>query len=203
MASATLDFYYDFASPFSYLSAMRLASMAEAARVLVRWCPVVLEAQDHPAPAGGALDQLPASGPYPWDKVERLAGLAGLPRLLRPDPFPADSRLAAAVAIYLNDASRPSLTRSLFLAAFAAGRDISRRESVEQVLAGLGHFCADVVTEADVPEVYERLRAQSVDARARGVVGTPSFITADGRVFGGNDQLELALAHASALAKAA
>ena len=38
----TLDFWYEFASNYSYLSAMRIGDLAEKAGVSVRWRPFLL-----------------------------------------------------------------------------------------------------------------------------------------------------------------
>ncbi len=37
-----LDFWYDFASTYSYLSAMRIEALAEEAGLIVRWRPFLL-----------------------------------------------------------------------------------------------------------------------------------------------------------------
>ncbi|WP_454917880.1 DsbA family protein [Xanthobacter sediminis] len=204
MASAPLDFYYEFASPYSYLSAMRITPLAEAAGVVVNWKPFLLGPifADH-GYTTSPFNVFPIKGAHMWTDMDRLAARAGLPPVTRPDPFPAHSLLAARVAIFLNDASRPSFSRALFEAEFAGGRDIGARETVRQVLAGLGHFCADVIAEAETVANKDRLRAQTEEAKERGVFGAPSFVTADGELFWGNDRLEMALEHAAGRIRAA
>lgn len=204
MASATLDFYYEFASPYSYLSAMRITALAEKAGVVVKWKPFLLGPifadQGY---ATSPFNVFPIKGAHMWVDMERLAARDGLPPVTRPDPFPAHSLLAARVAAFLDDGSRPSFSRALFQAEFAGGRDIGDRETVRQVLAGLGHFCADVIAEAETARNKDRLRVLTEEAKARGVFGAPSFVTADGELFWGNDRLEMALEHAAGLARAA
>lgn len=202
MTSATIDFYYEFASPYSYLSAMRITAVAEAAGVQVKWKPFLLgpifAAQGY---EDSPFNAFPIKGAHVWTDMQRLAARQGLPPVTKPDPFPGHSLLAARVAIFLNDASRPSFSRALFQAQFAGGRDIGARETVRQVLAGLGHFCADIIAEAESPANKDRLRAQTEEAKARGVFGAPSFVTADGELFWGNDRLEMAVEHARSLAR--
>lgn len=204
MASATLDFYYEFASPYSYLSAMRITALAEKEGVHVNWKPFLLGPifadQGYTT---SPFNVFPIKGAHMWVDMERLAARQGLPPVTQPAAFPAHSLLAARVAIYLNDACRPSFSRALYQAEFAAGRDIGERETVRQVLASLGHFCSDIIAEAETPANKDRLRAQTEEAKARGVFGAPSFITTDGSLFWGNDRLEMALEHAASLAKAA
>ncbi|MFG1418216.1 2-hydroxychromene-2-carboxylate isomerase [Xanthobacter sp. V0B-10] len=204
MTSATLDFYYELASPYSYLSAMRITALAEKAGVRVHWRPFLLgPIFADQGLATSPFNAFPMKGEHMWVDMARLAARDGLPPVTRPKDFPAHSLLAARVAMFLDDASRPSFSRALFQAEFASGRDIGDRETVRQVLAGLGHFCSDIVAEAERPANKDRLRAQTEEAKARGVFGAPSFVTADGELFWGNDRLEMALEHAARLAQAA
>ncbi|MEW6255238.1 MAG: 2-hydroxychromene-2-carboxylate isomerase [Pseudomonadota bacterium] len=201
MARAGLDFYYEFASTYSYLAAARIGPLAEAAGVEVHWRPFLLG----PIFAAQGLTTSPFNvhpekGRHMWRDLERLAARYGLPPFTRPPVFPANGLLAARVATVLNDASRPAFSRQIFHRAFAQGEDIGDREVVRQVLAGLGHFCADVIEAAERQDNKDRLRAQTERAKAAGVFGAPSFVTADGELFWGNDRLELALDHARDLA---
>lgn len=204
MASATLDFYYEFASTYSYLAASRITALAELADVQVVWKPFLLgpifAVQGYES---SPFNVYPMKGAHMWRDLDRLAAAGRLPPVTRPDPFPANGLLAARVAICLNDACRPSFTRAMFRAEFAQGRDIADRETVRQVLAGLGHFCGEVIDEAERQDNKDRLRAQTEEAKARGIFGAPSFVTSDGELFWGNDRLEMALDHARALARAA
>lgn len=202
MASGTLDFYYEFASPYSYLAAARITALAELADVQVVWKPFLLG----PIFAGqgyttSPFNTYPLKGAHMWRDLDRLAVLARLPPVTRPDPFPANGLLAARLAVYLNDACRPSFTRAVFFAEFAQGRDISDRETLRQILAGLGHFYGDVIAEAEHQENKDRLRHQTEEAKHRGIFGAPSFVTADRELFWGNDRLEMAVDHARSLAR--
>ncbi len=201
MSSATLDFFYDFASTYSYLAAMRIGRLAEAAGVQVRWKPFllgpILKAQGYDT---SPFNRYPEKGANMWRDMDRLAVRHGLPAVTRPKAFPANALLGARVATALNDACRPSFTQALFRAEFAEGRDIAQRETVREVLAGLGHFCDTALTDAEGTAAKERLRAVTQEAQALGIFGAPSFVTADRDIFWGNDRLEMALEHAVALA---
>ena len=201
MSGASLDFFYEFASPYSYLAAMRIAALAEGAGVTVRWRPFLLgpifRAQGY---AASPAEVFPLKGAHMWRDLARLAAIAHLPPVTRPDPFPPNAILAARVAVWLDDASRPAFSRAVFTAAFAQGRDIAARETVRQLLAGLGHFCDDIIAEAEAPANKERLRGETEAAGRLGIFGAPSFVTPDGELFWGNDRLEMALDHACAVA---
>lgn len=194
MSRPVIDFYYEFASPFSYLSAIRITALAEAAGVGVNWRPFLLGAVLKTAGQTRPLmETFPQKSRNQWRDAERLAEAAGLPPLTLPDPFPAASLLATRVAVMLNDASRPAFSRGVFTAEFAQGRDIGDPVTIRQVLAGLGHFYDGLLDEAQSEANKEKARAATEHALAAGVYGAPTFVTADGELFWGNDRLEAAL----------
>ena len=99
MAKPSLDFWFDFASTYSYPAAMRIASLAETSGVTVRWRPFMLgpifKAQGW---ATSPFNLYPAKGRNMWRDLERICAALDLP-FKRPDPFPQNSLLAARAAL--------------------------------------------------------------------------------------------------------
>ena len=99
---AQLSFWYEFASPYAYLSAHRIADVAEAHGVTLRWRPFLLgpifQAQGWP---DSPFNIYPAKGRYMWRDMERLSERRGL-RFKRPDPFPQNGLKAAFYNINAN-----------------------------------------------------------------------------------------------------
>lgn len=192
---APLEFWYDFASTYSYLSAMRIAEKADGAGVEVHWRPFllgpILAAQGWTT---SPFNIYPAKGKNMWRDMERQCEIMGLP-LVRPDPFPANSLLAARVALVVDDI--PAFTRGVYHAAFGQGRPISEREAIGSVLSTLGMDADRVLDEALSDNNKARLKMQTAKAAEIGIYGAPSYITADGELFWGNDRLEQALDWAS------
>src|SRR5215207_5334269 len=95
-----LEFWYEFASTYSYLAAMRIEPLAEAAGVDIRWRPFLLgpifAAQGW---TSSPFNLFPAKGRYMWRDMERQAAALGLP-FNKPDPFPQNGLIAARVALY-------------------------------------------------------------------------------------------------------
>jgi 2-hydroxychromene-2-carboxylate isomerase len=95
----TLDFWFDFASTYSYPAAVRIGLAAAEAGVAVRFRPFLLgpifEAQGWDTSPFNIYD---AKGRYMWRDLERLCADLGLP-FRRPEPFPQNSLLAARIAI--------------------------------------------------------------------------------------------------------
>ena len=64
---------------------------------------------------------------------------------------------------------------------------------IGNVLAGLGIEAAPVLEAAQSEANKAALRTQTEEAGRLGLFGAPSFVTADGELFWGNDRLEQAL----------
>jgi len=189
-----IDFWYDFASTYSYLAASRIGPLAEAAGVKLAWRPFLLG----PIFKSQGWDSSPFSiypvkGRYAWRDMERLAARLGLPKFSPPNPFPANSLLAARVALALPDEARPEFTRAVYRAEFADGRDIADRALIAEILRGLGHDAEAVLAMTGEQALKDKLRTETEEAVRCRIFGAPSFITEDGELFWGNDRLEQAL----------
>ena len=191
---ARIDFWYDFASTYSYLAAMRAGPLAQAAGVSLRWRPFLLGPifKSHGMETS-PFDIYPVKGRYSWRDLERLVERQGLAKFTPPVPFPANSLLAARTALALSDEARPEFSRAVFRAEFADGRDISDRALIGEILTKLGEDAEAVLARTGEASVKDKLRAETEDAARQGIFGAPNFVTEDGELFWGNDRLEQAL----------
>jgi len=197
MAKQRLEFWYEFASTYSYLSVMRIEEVAAAAGVEVVWRPFLLgpifTAQgwnDSP------FNLYPAKGRYMWRDMERLAAGYGLP-FRRPSAFPRNGLLAARVALVAAaEGWCPDWTRAAFSAEFAADRDIGDPAVVSGLLETLGQEPGPVLARAGAEENKVALRAQTERAQALGIFGAPSFVVGE-ELYWGNDRLGAAIAQAA------
>ena len=134
-----IDFWFEFASTYSYLAAFRLDAVAEAAGVEVRWQPFLLgpifKAQgwnDSP------FNLQPAKGRYMWRDMERICAARGLP-FRKPDPFPQNGLRAARLALVgAEEGWGPAFSKAVYTAEFGGGADISDRQVLAGVLAAQG-----------------------------------------------------------------
>lgn len=193
-----IEFWYEFASTYSYPAAMRVERMAEAAGVRVEWRPFLLGPLFH-AQQGltdSPFNAFPVKGQYMWRDMERVCAEEGLP-LNHPSQFPRNSLLAARVAVAgLDDGWTPDFSRKVYEANFVADQDISDPAVLTPLIEEVGGAAEAVLEAAGSDAVKARLKDHVNQAKARGVFGSPSFITADGELFWGNDRLEQALAWA-------
>ena len=212
MMPSVLDFWFEFASTYSYPAAMRIAPLAREAGVTVRFRPFLLgpvfQAQGWNT---SPFNLYVAKGGNMWRDLERLCADLKL-SFRRPEPFPQNSLLAARVALIgLGTASGKQSSseqawgeqawgeqfcRAVFLAEFCEGLQIDDVAVLSDILVRLNVEPEPVLDAARTDTNKARLRAQTEEAQRLGIFGAPSFMTADGELFWGNDRLERALAWA-------
>jgi len=190
---AQAEFWYEFASSYSYPAAMRVEALAAERGVALVWRPFPLG----PLFAGqgwrdSPFNLYPVKGRYMWRDLERICGALGLP-LTRPDPFPQNSLLAARVALALDDALRPAFSRAVYRAEFAEGRTIDAPATLAALLAALGVEPEPPLARAIEDANKTLLKVQTARAIALGLPRAPCLTTPDGEVFWGNDRLEQGL----------
>jgi 2-hydroxychromene-2-carboxylate isomerase len=192
--TATLDFWFEFASTYSYPAAMRIAGAAKARGVSVRWRPFLLG----PIFKGQGWDNspfnlYPAKGRYMWRDLARISDALDLP-FVKPAVFPQNTVLAARVALVaLAQGWGEDFCCAVYRAEFGEGGNIGEPASIASVLKALGRDAEVVMREAQSDAVKGALRAQTEEAQRLSVFGAPSFTTADGELFWGNDRLEAAV----------
>jgi 2-hydroxychromene-2-carboxylate isomerase len=195
--SPQIEFWYEFASTYSYLSAMRIEALASAAGLGILWKPFLLgpifRAQGWDT---SPFNFYPAKGKHMVRDMERLTAARGLPFRL-PSPFPQNSLHAARLALIGHaEGWGVAFTRAVYVAQFAGGADIGDKRVLHELLSHLGVDAAAAFARSETPETKQRLRQQTEDAQELGIFGAPSFL-ARGDLFWGDDRLEQALATAS------
>ncbi len=187
-----LDFWYEFASTYSYPAAMRIGPLAAAAGVAVRWRPFLL------GPIFGAqgwndspFNLYPAKGRYMWRDLERICAKESLPLTLPPVRFPQNGLKAARLALVAGKRIA-GFSRAVYTANFAEQKDIADDAVLADILSALGIEPGEAMAAANTPQNKARLKAETDAAIARGVFGAPAF-TAGDELFWGNDRLEDAL----------
>jgi 2-hydroxychromene-2-carboxylate isomerase len=188
-----LEFWFEFASTYSYPAAFRIERLASSAGVPVEWRPFLLGPifqsqgwKDSP------FNLYPLKGRYMWRDLERLCTHEGLP-LRRPSQFPRNGLLAARVACLASmEPWCVNFTRRIFHANFAEDLDISDPAVVASILETVGVSPGEILARAQSVENKDRLRRQTEEATRRGIFGAPSFVLGD-ELFWGNDRLEQAI----------
>lgn len=195
MTAKTLEFWYEFASTYSYLTALRIDTLTADAGVTLIWRPFLLGPIFHAQGwTSSPFNIYPAKGRHMVRDIERIAARRGH-AFRMPDVFPANGLLAARVALCgeRNGWIAP-FSRAVYEAEFAGGADISNTAVLKDILKALNLDADAILKEAYSPEIKDALRQQSARAQQLDIFGAPTFITPDGELFWGDDRLEQAIA---------
>ena len=194
MSKPHLDFWFDFSSVYSFLSAMRIAPLEKDAGVDVSWKPFLLGPifvsqgmKDSP------FNLFPVKGQHMIRDVARSAEEIGV-GFKWPDKFPQSSVLAARVGIVgLKEGWGQDFSRAVFAAEYSDNKDISDQAVIAGILTKLKVPVEATAAKAQSDATKGELRDNTAEAQKRGFFGAPTFTTKNGELFWGNDRLEQAL----------
>jgi len=171
--------YFDFVSPFSYLSLARLGELP--ADVVVDYRPVLFAGLlAHFGQKGPAEIDAKRRWTYRWCQwsAERL----GVPfRFPAAHPFNPLHHLRLAIA----SGTTPAAVRAIFEDVWTTGADPADASRFRALSEKLDVEPARLAS----PEVKDALRKNTDDAVAAGVFGVPTFV-ADGELFWGVDSVD-------------
>jgi 2-hydroxychromene-2-carboxylate isomerase len=172
----TVDWYFDFISPYSYLGLHRPPS-----GVSVRMRPVLfaglLNHFGHKGPA-----EIPAKRLWTYRSCVWLAKQLGVPfRFPALHPFNSLHHLRLCLAA----GGTEQAIRTIFDDIWTSGADAADPVRFKALCQKLGVQQSELGTQ----EVKDQLKRNGEDAIAAGVFGVPSFV-ADGEVFWGADSID-------------
>ena len=193
MDKSSFEFWFDFASTYSYLSVYRIEELAQNHNIKIKWKPFLLG----PIFNTQGWDTSPfniykAKGEYMWRDITRLSEKYGIP-FVRPSQFPRNGLLAARVSVAFEDESWvPEFIKSVFISNFAEDKDISDEEVISSILNALGLDATQVIAQAKTQENKDKLREQTQLGADKSIFGAPTFVIG-GEIFWGNDRLQDAI----------
>ncbi|MCQ8896484.1 2-hydroxychromene-2-carboxylate isomerase [Limnobacter humi] len=189
-----IDLYFDFSSPYSYLSVARVHRITQPLNITVRLLPIALGAifQKLGWQSSPFLAQ-PRKLDYMWTDVARQARKYHL-EFRQPTQFPVGSIQAARIANAYADASwHDSFCLQVLRAYFVHNQDIAQPEVISRILRGLDLNPEETMANASAEESKGLLRALTAQADALNVFGAPSLVVGQ-ELFWGDDRLEDAVA---------
>ena len=191
-AEVKVEFWYDLASPESYLSAQRITDLSGKLSIALDWQPFLVE----PIVRGGHVPEaMPTEAAYRRRDIERQCAAQGLV-LVWPSARPRSELLATRVALVgARHAWGPAFARHAFRARFAEGRDLESESVLQDILKNLGLEADLILAQAKASASIRMLEAQIERALDRGILEAPTFAVGD-EVFWGNDRLDHAIAWA-------
>ena len=187
--SSAVDFWFDFSSPYGYLAAEQIDSLAARHGREVRWRAILLGPL-FKVVGTAPLTTLPVKGDYAAHDFARTARLLGIPFAL-PNPFPVATQVAARAFYLVQDegtAKAKQFARLAYRAYFAEGRDITNTSVVLDLVAAAGADASTIAPHLGGDAIKQRVRDEVDLALRAGVFGSP-FFKVDGEPFWGNDRL--------------
>jgi len=181
----TVEFFFDFVSPYSYLAYSQLDSLPADISLRPMHVLSVMKAVGN-TPTTVTCS---AKGRYAAADLARWARRYGV-AVKRPDMRAMNNAACArAVLAAQSSESARQITTALFNACWRDGQTLTTTAEVLGVLAAAGIETASLAGLIDAPETLEQLEKNNQEAAERGVFGAPSFLLGESLFFG-NDRLD-------------
>ena len=186
----TLEFYFDYGSPYSYLADTQVEAIARRAGARLDRRPMLLGGV-FKATGNASPVTVPAKGRWMNDDLQRWARRYGVSLRFNPH-FPINTLTLMRGATGLQLRSPGDFPRYLDVvqrAMWEAPRNLGDAEVLAATLAESGFDPAAFAALVADPEVKARLIATTEEAVARGAFGAPTFFVGE-QMFFGQDRLE-------------
>lgn len=189
----TLEFFWDPASPYTYLASTQLDQLAQQTGVAVRYRPFLLggvfQATGNKAPG-----LLPAKGKHMMRDLDLLARYHKVP-VAAPDSFPVHSVLALRCALVAETLGDPvPFSNAVMHGHWGMGLDVSRPEVIRDIAEQVDLDGEALIAGAQDPGIKQQLKDNTAEAVERGAFGAPTFFVGD-QMFWGADRLDLIRAY--------
>ncbi|HKA16275.1 MAG TPA: 2-hydroxychromene-2-carboxylate isomerase [Myxococcota bacterium] len=191
---ATLEFFFDCSSPWTYLAFHKVEEIARSARAELVWRPFLVGGvfnSVNPSVYEARKAPVPAKARYYTKDLADWARLYGL-EIGQPPVFPVNSVKAMRGAfVALEHGVLPEYARAVFEAYWGDLADISQDSVLEKVLVHAGLGRDEFFAKIGDPAYKERLRAATDELIARGGFGSPTMFVDRDDMYFGNDRLAL------------
>lgn len=190
MSNKTIEFFFDFGSPTTYLAHTQLPRIARETGAALQYRPMLLggvfKATGNTSPV-----TVPAKGRWMGDDIARWARRYGVPFTFNPH-FPINTLTLMRGAAGLQMRQPQSFGRyadAVFDAMWVKPRNLGDAAVLAAVLGEAGLDADAFMALVGDPEVKAKLVANTEEAVARGVFGAPSCFVGD-QMFFGQDRLD-------------
>jgi 2-hydroxychromene-2-carboxylate isomerase len=191
---ATLEFFFDCSSPWTYLAFDRIEALAAETGATLVWKPILVGGvfnAVNPSVYEQRAKPVPAKARYYAKDLGDWVRRSGL-RIGMPKPFPVNSVKAMRGAFVALDAGCIApYARAVFEAYWGDLRDISQDEVLADVVGRVGLDRDAYFVAIASPPCKERLRATTDELVARGGFGSPTMFVDGDDMYFGNDRLVL------------
>ena len=191
---ATLEFFFDCSSPWTYLAFTRIHAIVARKAAQVVWRPILV---------GGVFNAVnrdvydrranpePRKASYYEKDLQDWARLCGI-KIGKPPVFPVRAVAVMRCAIAADEEGRlVEFARAAFEAYWGDLDDISQVPVLTKVATRAGLDAGKLLSRSEAPEIKDRLRANTEEVIARGGFGSPTMFVNKTDMYFGNDRLPL------------
>jgi 2-hydroxychromene-2-carboxylate isomerase len=188
--SQTIEFFFDFGSPTTYLAYTQLPKIAAEARASLVWRPMLLGGV-FKATGNASPVTVPAKGRWMHGDIQRWARRYGVPFDFNPHfPINTLTLMRGATGMQLRQAEDfDRYVALVFRAIWAEPRDLGDAAVLARTLEEGGFDPAAFEALVADPEVKAKLIATTEEAVRRGVFGAPTCFVGE-QMFFGQDRLD-------------
>lgn len=188
--SKSVEFYFDFGSPTTYLAWTQLPGICAAANAELVYKPVLLggifQATGNASPV-----EVPAKGRHMLVDLQRFAHRYGVPMRFNPH-FPINTLglMRSAVAVQQRMPERfADYLKVIFTAMWVEGQNLGDLTVLGNVLANGGFDPQALLALTAQQAIKDGLKANTDEALQRGAFGAPTMFVGDALFFG-QDRLD-------------
>lgn len=190
MSKQTVEFFFDFGSPTTYLAWTQLPRICAAAGATLVYRPMLLggvfQATGNASPV-----TIPAKGKYMLTDMARFARRYGVPMRFNPHfPINTLALMRGAVGVQLRWPQRfDDYVKAMFTAMWVEGRNMGDTTIVAETLGQAGFDARALLELTADPAIKEALKKNTEEAVSRGAFGAPTMFVGE-QMFFGQDRLD-------------
>ncbi len=190
MTDKTVEFFFDFGSPASYLAWTQLPALCAATGATLEYRPMLLgglfQATGNASPVS-----VPAKGRYMLDDLGRYARRYGVPLRFNPHfPINTLTLMRGAVGLQQRDPARfEPYVSTMFRSIWVDGANLGDASVVATVLGSAGFDAKEFAALVADPAVKDSLKLSTEEAARRGAFGAPTMFVG-GQMYFGQDRLD-------------
>jgi 2-hydroxychromene-2-carboxylate isomerase len=188
----TLEFYFDFSSPFAYLGSTQAEALAARTGATLVLRPMLLGAvfKEIGTPDVPLMTWSEQKRAYYLKDLLRWAEHWGVPFRFS-TRFPTNSVKALRALLALPESRRAAFMHAAFRAMWADDRDLADEATLRALLGEIGANADEILAKIGTQEIKDALFASTKRAIDAGVFGAPTWVVDEKELFWGQDRLPL------------
>jgi len=186
----SIDFYFDFISPYSYLAHKKIKFLKEKRNIIFNYKPILV----------GGLHNLQGITPPAFNKAKLKHMISDCNLIAKKDKttfiwnfkFPINSLNIMRGYLFIKDEIKDFYLNVMFDAYWKNDLDTSNEEILKTLVEKCKINPNDFFDSIKDPKIKEELKSATQEAHDKEIFGAPTFVV-NNKIFWGQDRLEFAL----------